>query len=260
MDGPQHIVVLPGGLIACYGYALGGAPGEVPWQVGIAHVLDAATGLLRCLLDANGTMNWDEAPTTEGTTVEFEPLQSGHLVAWAGGYCVDVEVWHPAEMPQLEGSKNPDLFDLLDGSKNPLSPVHVLRQTAGYVVEVRALENSLVAINTSDGSLCVWDAARGAKLHTLITGTISQEDWGEWGDVRFEAFEGGRLVADHGVPSRSEAWDFTTGAPLDVVSRSTNINKRARNLQLQHKKQLDGGLRVGRRGRFREASFWIYRG
>ena len=255
-DGPHDIAVLPGGLIACSGFERGGDDPEKPWQVGIAHVLDAATGQLRCLVDARGTMNWEESDDLETTSVEFEPLQSGHLLAWAGEYCVDVEVWHPAEMPQLEG-------DPFAGSihaeyaidKTPVSPVHVLRQTAGHVVQARALENSLVAINTSDGSLCIWDAAGGTKLHTLITGTVSQEDWERrlnLGYVRFSAYEGGRLVVDDDMPSRSEAWDFTTGAPLDVVSRPTK--------KLQHKKQLDGGLLVGGTRRDREAGFWIYRG
>ena len=125
------------------------------------------------------------------------------------------------------------------------------------------LENSLVAINTSDGSLCIWDAAGGTKLHTLITGTVSQEDWAlrEEGAIRFAAFEGGRLVVDHGPDSEEElyeAWDFTTGAQVDGVTRETLVQLQPK--KLQHTKQLDGGLLVGGTRRDREAGFWIYRG
>ena len=279
-DGPHDIAVLPGGLIACSGFERGGEDPEKPWQVGIGHVLDAATGQLRCLVDARGTMNWEESDDLETTSVEFEPLQSGHLLAWAGEYCVDVEVWHPAEMPQLEG-------DPFAGSihaeyaieKTPVSPVHVLRQTAGHVVQARALENSLVAINTSDGSLCIWDAAGGTKLHTLITGTVSQEDWAlrEEGEIRFAAFEGGRLVVDHGPDADEEElydtcapvvrsqlyeaycrWDLTTGAQVDDVTRETRVQLQPK--KLQHTKQLDGGLLVGGTRRDTAAGFWIYRG
>ena len=67
---------------------------------------------------------------------------------------------------------------------------------------------------------------------------------------------------DHGPDSDGEeqllyeAWDFTTGAQVDGVTRETLVQLQPR--KLQHTKKLDGGLLVG--STHTAGGFKIYRG